>query len=178
MSNELLTSERLSTADTQHNTPAMIDTKRDRYPFCIVWGPLPLITWLIPFIGHMGIGDSTGRVHDFAGPYTIGIDSFMVPVAKYLAVSVSDSKEWDAAILRADNEYGDTVHNIVTNNCHHHTSRAFQLMQNMQSYTGIVKLTFLILLYGRYKSTGAIILIWLPFAIIVTAITLISIYAR
>jgi hypothetical protein len=26
----------------------------------------------------MGITDSEGKVHDFAGPYTIGIDDFMV----------------------------------------------------------------------------------------------------
>ncbi len=23
-------------------------------PFAIVWSPIPLITWLMPFIGHMG----------------------------------------------------------------------------------------------------------------------------
>lgn len=24
------------------------------FPFCIVWTPIPLITWVFPFIGHMG----------------------------------------------------------------------------------------------------------------------------
>ncbi|KDO17647.1 hypothetical protein SPRG_16958, partial [Saprolegnia parasitica CBS 223.65] len=37
-----------------------IDVARDRFPFCIVWSPLPVITWFLPFIGHMGIGDSHG----------------------------------------------------------------------------------------------------------------------
>jgi hypothetical protein len=28
-----------------------IDAKNNRYPYCIVWTPLPLITWFLPFIG-------------------------------------------------------------------------------------------------------------------------------
>ena len=29
--------------------------------FCILWSPLPFITWLLPFIGHLGIADSKGK---------------------------------------------------------------------------------------------------------------------
>lgn len=50
------------------------DVARSRFPFAITWTPLPVITWLLPFIGHMGICDSRGVVYDFAGPYTIGVD--------------------------------------------------------------------------------------------------------
>jgi Protein of unknown function (DUF778) len=32
--------------------------------FCIVWSPLPPITWIIPFIGHTGIADSRGALHE------------------------------------------------------------------------------------------------------------------
>lgn len=51
-----------------------IDAQKARFPFCIVWTPLPLITWLLPFIGHTGIAMSDGVIHDFAGPYTISVD--------------------------------------------------------------------------------------------------------
>lgn len=40
-----------------------------RYPFCLVWTPIPLITWLFPFVGHMGIATSQGIIRDFAGIY-------------------------------------------------------------------------------------------------------------
>lgn len=40
--------------------PAKIDPANDRFPFCIVWSPLPVITWFLPFIGHLGIADSQG----------------------------------------------------------------------------------------------------------------------
>lgn len=31
------------------------DVERNRYPYCIVWTPLPLISWFLPMIGHTGI---------------------------------------------------------------------------------------------------------------------------
>jgi len=32
-----------------------IDVEKQRYPYCIVWTPLPCISWFLPFIGHTGI---------------------------------------------------------------------------------------------------------------------------
>ncbi len=47
-----------------------------RYPYCIVWTPIPLLTWLLPFIGHVGICTSEGIIHDFAGSYYVSVDDF------------------------------------------------------------------------------------------------------
>lgn len=57
--------------DTNHSSPEVgaiqidqldinveddkINPENDRFPYCIVWTALPLITWIIPFIGHTGI---------------------------------------------------------------------------------------------------------------------------
>lgn len=30
-----------------------IDKARSRYPYCIVWTPLPIITWFLPLIGEL-----------------------------------------------------------------------------------------------------------------------------
>lgn len=37
-----------------------VDITRQRFPHCIVWTPIPLLTWIAPFIGHMGIADRRG----------------------------------------------------------------------------------------------------------------------
>ena len=50
-----------------------IDPDRVRYPHCIVWTPIPLLTWFFPFIGHMGIARTDGVVRDFAGPYYVSV---------------------------------------------------------------------------------------------------------
>lgn len=46
-----------------------------QFPFCIVWTPIPVISWLLPFVGHMGICTSKGITLDFAGPYFISVDN-------------------------------------------------------------------------------------------------------
>ena len=45
-----------------------------RYPFCLVWTPLPLISHILPFIGHVGICTSDGVIHDFGGSHYIALD--------------------------------------------------------------------------------------------------------
>ncbi|ROK35621.1 Transmembrane protein 222 [Anabarilius grahami] len=52
-----------------------IDPSISRYPYCIVWTPIPVLSWLFPFIGHMGICTSTGVIRDFAGPYFVSEDN-------------------------------------------------------------------------------------------------------
>lgn len=53
---------------------AVLDVNRKRFPFAIVWTPIHPITWLLPFVGHMGICDSRGVILDFTGG--IGCDCF------------------------------------------------------------------------------------------------------
>ena len=63
----------------------IIDHQRLRYPCCILWSPLPPITWILPFIGHTGIADQNGVIYDFAGPYTIGrVNMAFGPPTRYL----------------------------------------------------------------------------------------------
>lgn len=50
----------------------------DDLAFCVVWSPLPPITWLIPVIGHLGICDSRGVASDFQGPYFVGDNGKML----------------------------------------------------------------------------------------------------
>ncbi|XP_070549813.1 transmembrane protein 222-like [Ptychodera flava] len=54
-----------------------IDKERCRYPYSIVWTPIPCLTWILPFIGHMGICMSSGIIRDFAGPYYVSVSQFL-----------------------------------------------------------------------------------------------------
>jgi len=62
-----------------------IDPKNAKFPCCIVWTPLPIVSWLAPYIGHVGICREDGAVLDFAGSNFVGIDNFAFgAVARYL----------------------------------------------------------------------------------------------
>ncbi|XP_075409066.1 transmembrane protein 222 isoform X1 [Tenrec ecaudatus] len=52
-----------------------MDVERSRFPYCVVWTPIPVLTWFFPIIGHMGICTSTGVIRDFAGPYFVSEDN-------------------------------------------------------------------------------------------------------
>lgn len=65
-----------------------IDPRRARFPYCIVWSPLPVISWFIPFIGHVGICREDGVILDFAGPNFVCVDNFTFGAAtRYLQIS-------------------------------------------------------------------------------------------
>lgn len=67
---------------------AVVDTVRHRYPFAVVWTPIHPITWMLPFVGHMGICDSRGIVLDFTGD--IGVDDLAFGSPKrYLSLNPS-----------------------------------------------------------------------------------------
>jgi hypothetical protein len=57
-------------------TTLQIDPRRSRFPCSIVWSPLPVISWFIPFIGHIGICREDGVILDFAGPNFVCVDNF------------------------------------------------------------------------------------------------------
>lgn len=65
-----------------------IDPRRARFPCSIVWSPLPVISWFIPFIGHIGICREDGVILDFAGPNFVCVDNFAFGAAtRYFQIS-------------------------------------------------------------------------------------------
>ena len=135
------------------------DVARARFPFSVVWTPLPLITWLLPFVGHMGITDSRGVIYDFAGPYTIGVDSFAfgepvrvlrlrperasasasaaaaaaAPAANAGAAaegaSSSAAQAWDSCVDRGCDVYVGRMHVMLYDDCHDHVARCLNEMR-------------------------------------------------
>jgi len=62
-----------------------VDVKNGKFPYCLVWVPLPIIAWLVPFVGHVGICRQDGVILDFAG--VINIDNLAFgSTAKYVSL--------------------------------------------------------------------------------------------
>lgn len=104
----------------------------DRYPFSIVWTPLPVITWFIPLIGHTGIANSDGVIHDFGGSHYIAIDNFTFGrPTKYLRLesSKAQGRDWDDAIQVSADRFRGQQHNIILNNCHSHVADTLNEMR-------------------------------------------------
>ena len=68
-----------STSTSTSTSPPVVPPYQ--FPYCITWTSIPVVSWLFPFIGHMGIGDSQGKVRReiLGGPSIIIIDRSREP---------------------------------------------------------------------------------------------------
>ncbi|XP_063932680.1 transmembrane protein 222 [Zophobas morio] len=172
-----------SPSDVEMTQFGEIDKSKDRYPCCIVWTPIPILTWLFPFIGHMGVCLSSGIIRDFAGPYYVSQDNmaFGRPTKYWQlkpALAYGGITGWDRAVTEASEIYSGRMHNLFCDNCHSHVATALNLMQydNSKSWN-MVKLAFLMLIYSKYVSFCGFVKTWLPFLFLVTLIVLVSVLA-
>eukprot|EP00796_Vickermania_ingenoplastis_P008718 gene8718-6127_t len=124
----------------QYQFPPVIDLSgsHEHYPFCLVWSPLPGITSVLPFIGHVGIADSKGKLYDFQGDFKIGKDRMLFgKIVKYIDLSreyvpsayanppaspeviQAEVEAYDKALMDMVSHYKQTQHyDFVRNNCH------------------------------------------------------------
>ena len=146
-----------------------IDFERSRFPYAIVWSPLPPITWLLPFIGHMGIADSRGVIYDFAGPYHIGEDcmAFGAPT-RYVQLdpALCKAEEWDRALLQGCEVYSKRLHNICCDNCHSHVAHCLNVGRyDGRSRWNMVMLAAWVFFRGKHIGVSGVLRTWLPFFI-------------
>ncbi|XP_044745254.1 transmembrane protein 222 [Coccinella septempunctata] len=145
-----------------------IDISKDKFPCCIVWTPIPVLSWFFPFIGHMGIALSSGVIRDFAGPYYVSEDNmaFGRPTKYWQlkpALARGGISGWDNAVTEASDIYKGRMHNLFCDNCHSHVATALDLMKYKDSSDwNMIKLAFLILIYGKYVSFGRFFQTWVP----------------
>ena len=135
-----------------------IDKERQRYPFCIVWTPIPCISWLIPSIGHAGICNSEGIIHDFAAPYYVSIDNmaFGNPTKfAILELSQKEFYEYDKAIQTATIKYNKMDYNFFTNNCHSFIAYALNKLKykGRNNYT-MVDVWWMFCTRGKFLTFG------------------------
>jgi transmembrane protein 222 len=186
-------------ADSPVQLPPVIDVQREHYPFCIVWAPIPLLSWVCPILGHIAICDSQGRIYDFQGSYRIGVDHmlFGVPVKywdlsrdyvpSFYNPSQSDPVASDAAVRREIAAYDEGVanatahfrqneqYNFFTNNCHVFAAESLNRQQLKKHHMGMVRIAIGMALHGEYVSTARFWKAHMPFFILVTLIVLLVI---
>ncbi|KAF6144118.1 hypothetical protein GIB67_004791 [Kingdonia uniflora] len=175
----------------RHNTLSQamqIDPRRSRFPYCIVWTPIPVLSWLIPFIGHIGICREDGVILDFSGPNFVCVDNFTFgSVARFIQMNnekcctsevenqvryeqmepETDPNHWDTTLRKSMQEFQHRSYNLLTCNCHSFVANNLnRLTYNGSSKWNVVNLAVLIFLKGQWVNKAAIVRSFLPFAII------------
>ncbi|KAJ1408838.1 hypothetical protein SESBI_23250 [Sesbania bispinosa] len=168
-----------------------IDPKRARFPCSIVWSPLPVISWFIPFIGHIGICREDGVILDFAGPNFVCVDNFAFGAAtRYLQITKEkcpiplgqstykgeehymqdetggDLRTWDDALRKSTQEFQHRAYNLFTCNCHSFVANNLNRLGFLSGGWNVVNLTIFILFNGRWVSKTSMLRTILPFVVV------------
>jgi hypothetical protein len=127
---------------------------------CVVWTQIPLLSWLFPFIGHVGICDSNGVVYDFQGPYHVGKGKLLFgdPLEKW-EVGI-DSETLDRSIKEASEEFKNRIFSILCSNCHFYVATVLKnanykqrtcccSLFNNWTTCATIKIAFSLLIHGR-----------------------------
>ncbi|KAF3447524.1 hypothetical protein FNV43_RR12710 [Rhamnella rubrinervis] len=170
-----------------------IDPKKAKFPCCLVWTPLPVVSWLAPFIGHVGICREDGAILDFSGSNFVNIDDFAFgAVARYLQLDreqccfppnqsghtckhgykhteFGTAITWDDALHSSMRHYEHKTYNLFTCNCHSFAANCL----NRLGYGGslswnMINLGALILIKGHWVDGLSVLRSFLPFIVVIS----------
>lgn len=170
-----------------------IEPNAEKFPYCLVWTPLPVVAWLVPFVGHLGICRRDGTILDFVGSYFVNVGTFAFGApSKYLALKpelaclpanlsshicgmsyahaeYGPARTWDEALALSTRQFQHETYNIFTTNCHSFVACAL----NRLAYGGkmnwtVVDLAVLMVFHGKWVSTGSVVYAYAPFLLVVS----------
>ena len=153
---------------------------------CVVWTTIPMLSWICPIIGHVGIYDSSGVVYDFEGPQCVGRGHLLFGKPLQVWRLDIDDQTLDRAIANATEEFSQRNYNIITSNCHFYVASVLRnahyplpssCCSNWTSGATVKIMTGLVL-HGRSISLCKFAQIWIPFLILWGIIILIILLSR
>lgn len=107
-----------------NSSPKMPKLSKDIFlkfkkPYAFLWSPIPFISTILPFIGHISVCSSNGTIHDFFSSKYISINqiNYGSPY-KYINLDLKENemREWDKAIAKADKKYKRKIFSFCGNN--------------------------------------------------------------
>ncbi|KAM0932478.1 hypothetical protein DsansV1_C44g0240421 [Dioscorea sansibarensis] len=168
-----------------------VDPKKARFPCCVVWTPLPVVSWLAPYIGHLGICREDGAVVDFAGSNIVSIDNFAYgKVARYLQLDREQccfplniakhtceqayqhaergtATSWDNALQANMQQFQHKCYNLFTCNCHSFVANCMnRLCYNRSLGWNMINLAALVLWRGKWVDGMSVFRSFFPFTIV------------
>ncbi|XP_015573139.2 protein REVERSION-TO-ETHYLENE SENSITIVITY1 [Ricinus communis] len=164
-----------------------VDLRKAKFPCCLVWTPLPVVSWLAPFIGHVGICREDGTILDFSGSSFVNIDDFAFgAVARYLQLDreqccfppnltghtcnhgymhteYGTAMTWDDALQSSMRYFEHKTYNLFTCNSHSFVANCLnRLCYHRSMDWNMVSVAALILFKGQWTGWKSVIRSFLP----------------
>ncbi|MFQ6669973.1 hypothetical protein Gotur_035015 [Gossypium turneri] len=182
-----------STSKVEHELWPLdgIDSKNSKFPCCLVWTPLPVVSWLAPFIGHVGICREDGAVLDFSVSNFVNVDGFAFgAAARYVQLDrekccfppnmsghtckrgyqhseYGTAITWDDALRSSARNFEHKSYNLFTCNSHSFVADCL----NRLCYDGsmdwnMITVVALVIIKGHWVNNMSIIRSFLPSTVV------------
>lgn len=170
-----------------------IDPKKAKFPCCLVWIPLPVVSWLAPFIGHVGICREDGAILDFSGSNFVNLDQFAFGApARYLQLDrekccfpsnpgahsckniyrhadFGTAFSWDDAMLTSMRHFEVKTYNLFTCNSYSFVANCLnRLCYDGSTDWNMVNVATLLLLKSHWINVMSVIRAFLPFVLVLS----------
>ena len=149
---------------------------KNRYPYCIVWTPIPFLTYIIPFIGQTGIANSKGIIHDYSASFFVNIDDFSFgKPTKYLQLDLNEKEkfDYDKAIEKGDLKFRTLIYNFFRNNSHMYVAYILnQIKYKGKSDFSMIYIWWILIWRGKYISFLSFIKTYIGFFIFLLIIAI------
>ena len=149
---------------------------KNRYPYCIVWTPIPFLTYIIPFIGQTGIANSKGIIHDYSASFFVNIDDFSFgKPTKYLKLDLNEKEkiDYDKAIEKGDLKFRTLIYNFFRNNSHMYVAYILnQIKYKGKSDFSMIYIWWILIWRGKYISFLSFIKTYIGFFIFLLIIAI------
>ena len=149
---------------------------KNRYPYCIVWTPIPFLTYIIPFIGQTGIANSKGIIHDFSASFFVNIDDFSFgKPTKYFQLELNEKEklDYDKAIEKGDLKFRTLIYNFFRNNSHMYVAYILnQIKYKGKSDFNMIYIWWILIWRGKYISFLSFIKTYIGFFIFLLIIAI------
>ncbi|XP_021823988.1 protein REVERSION-TO-ETHYLENE SENSITIVITY1 isoform X4 [Prunus avium] len=170
-----------------------IDPKKAKFPCCLVWTPLPIVSWLAPFIGHVGICREDGAILDFSGSNFVNADDFAFgAVARYLQLDRTQccfatnlgghtcksgykhaefgtAITWDDALRSSSRYFEHKTYNLFTCNCHSFVANCLnRIFYGGSMSWNMINVAGLVLLKGQWVDAMSVVRSFLPFLLVLS----------
>lgn len=168
-----------------------MDPSTGRFPQCIVWTPLPIVSWLAPFFGHVGVCRKDGTILDFAGPFLVNVDNFAFGApARYAHLDgqqccfpphlsghtcqsgfghakLGTAVSWDDGLRSSMQQFQHKSYNLFTCNCHSFVASFLNRIAYQRSIRwNVIRVFLLIMLKGQWVSKWAVARSFAPFTLV------------
>ena len=147
---------------------------------CVVWTQIPMLTWIIPIFGHVGICDSHGCVRDFQGAYYVGKGNMLFGDPAQRWILPIDPVILDNSINEVAQEFKEVSYDILCSNCHFFVASVLDragikppCCYKNWSTGATMKIALSLVRKGKSISACSFLSTWIPFIIFYGIIILI-----